>query len=280
MATTFKKSVTFTANAVPSGTLETPGGDVFFVATVSGTLLPNIPGKFRTAEFEQTLQDLEVTVNAGFYNLIIEQGAYNSELITWLDEDGNPHDLTAWAAKMSVRVLQRDNEVVLTVTSPGTGITSVVPYSCIDINEAAGQIELKLLEAETTPLDFDAGVYDLLLYPPATGDNLHEAGIDFTYAIVDASNDDGRAEINIVGGDFSSTLLAGDAILIYGTENSGINDGVYTVVSQSSNQLVLSTPMRADNSQDTTIKMQYLNKNEAVRLVEGNCYLHRRVTEA
>lgn len=223
-------------------------------------------------QFNNALSSLGTLVNAGRYDIIIEQGAVNVEHIKWLNEDGDPHDLTDYAAKLQARVLQRDNEVLFDLSTPNQ----------IVLTPSTGDIVITLTESESEELDFDLGVYDLLLYPkPVVPVNsLAQAGTDFTSAAMVADNGSGRGVVTLTGGTFPFSALNGEVVHIYDTENNDTNGGVYIVHSFTSTVLTLTTPMAADNVPDTTVKIQLLDSDNVVRLVEGNVYLHRRVTEA
>lgn len=225
-----------------------------------------------TVDFNNEFALLETLVTAGKYDIVIEQGALSNEVIRWVDAVGDPQDLTGYAAKLRAMVLQRDGQTLFELDSPNH----------MTLTAATGEIEINLTESESEALDFELGVYDLLLYPPRTPINnyLMEPGVDFTSAAVDADDGNGRAVVTLTGGTFNYTLLPGDVVHIYDTENNDVNGGVYTVYSQTSTILTLTTTMAGDNSTDTSLKIQALDTDNVIRLLEGNVYLHRRVTQA
>jgi len=234
---------------------DTPTGDVF-VATDS-------PDTF--------LDTLEATVNAGLHDLVIEQGALKSELVTWLDEDGTVHDLTSYGAKLSAKVGYDDASPLFILDSPNQLVITAVD----------GQIEIRMTESDTDGLTFSRGIYDLLVYPPLTGTQyLIEAVTDFTSAAINDDSGSSRGAITLTGGTFVTTdFPVGAVVHIYNAEDA-INEGVFTVYSITSTIMTLTEVLGVDNATDTTIKIQRLDADNVVRLIEGNVFLSRTVTTA
>lgn len=90
---------------------------------------------------------------AGKYDIVIEQGATFSRVITWKDASGTPVDLTGYSARMEVRNSVASGQPILALTS-GQGIT---------LGGTAGTITLSISAVDTAALDFSNARYDLEL---------------------------------------------------------------------------------------------------------------------
>ena len=87
------------------------------------------------------------------YNLVIEQGARFYRLIYWLDEDGNGVDLSSYTAKMQGRQTKSASGTLFEWTSAAGDITL----------GSDGSIVIDVDDSDTATLDFDYGLYDLVL---------------------------------------------------------------------------------------------------------------------
>lgn len=88
---------------------------------------------------------------AGTYNIIADQGATLSRVITWKDSSGVPVNLTGYTARMQIRPTLDSTTVTLELTTANSRIT---------LGGATGTITLN---ADSTVMNMSAGayVYDL-----------------------------------------------------------------------------------------------------------------------
>lgn len=87
------------------------------------------------------------------YDIAIYQGSTWARQLTWLDDAGDPFNLTGYTARMQVRDQQNSVELLELTTEDGR----------IALGGAAGTISLTLTAAETAALTWVWGVYDLEL---------------------------------------------------------------------------------------------------------------------
>lgn len=85
---------------------------------------------------------------AGQYNIVADQGATFSRVITWKSDSGAPIDLTGYSARMQVRQRYVSDTTVLSLTSPSSGIM---------LGTTNGQVTLSV--AATTMAAVNAGDY-------------------------------------------------------------------------------------------------------------------------
>jgi hypothetical protein len=90
---------------------------------------------------------------AGKYDIVIEQGATFSRVITWKDSSNNPVDLTGYAARLQIRPTIGSGEPILTLTDGGG----------IELGGLAGTIALTISATQTAALNFSTANYDLEL---------------------------------------------------------------------------------------------------------------------
>lgn len=90
---------------------------------------------------------------AGNYNIIIDQGAHFSRLITITDPDGELFDLTDFTARMHMRTEIDSPDIMAELTTENGRIV---------LGGTAGTVEL-VLTADVTETFDDEGVYDLEL---------------------------------------------------------------------------------------------------------------------
>lgn len=95
----------------------------------------------------------DMTIQAGRYDFVIEQGAGFDRTLYWKDEDGNPINLTGYTAEMKIKVLVGAAETVVTLTDE-SGIT---------LGGAEGTIDIALTSAQTNDMTFTWAYYDLEL---------------------------------------------------------------------------------------------------------------------
>ena len=94
-------------------------------------------------------------MTAGIYNLIVEQGATFTRVITWKDSDDALVDLTNYTARMMARVNFTDASPIFELTTENGGIA---------LGGAAGTITLTISATDTAAFDAQVhGVYDLEL---------------------------------------------------------------------------------------------------------------------
>lgn len=97
-------------------------------------------------------------MSAGKYTLFMDQGAYLTRTMTYLDPDQEPIDLTGFTARMQIRGYPQSEVVWLTLTSEsGEGIT---------IGGADGTVVIEITSAQTADITTD-GFYDIELIAPS-----------------------------------------------------------------------------------------------------------------
>jgi hypothetical protein len=87
-------------------------------------------------------------------NLTVEQGATFSKRLVWKDKNRRPINITGWTARMQIRKIVADPNLILELSTANGRI----------VFTAAGTIELRLTAQETSTLQ--AGVYDLEMVAP------------------------------------------------------------------------------------------------------------------
>jgi len=93
-------------------------------------------------------------MTAGKLDIIIEQGATFSRVLTWKDEDEDPVNLTGYSARMQAREHQASTEPFIDLTTANGGIT---------LGGSGGTITLSVAATITGAIAADSGVYDLEL---------------------------------------------------------------------------------------------------------------------
>jgi hypothetical protein len=109
--------------------------------------------------------------------LLIEQGATWGINVIVSQEDGTPKDLTDCQAYMQVRTQpdSADPPLVSLSTDPGGGISVQGPQGLLAVN---------LTRQQTAALDWQQGVYDLLIiYPDDTSERVLAGGIGVSAAV-------------------------------------------------------------------------------------------------
>ena len=86
---------------------------------------------------------------AGQYNIVADQGATFSRIITWKDDTGTPVNLTGYSARMQVRQRYVSSTAVLSLTS--------TPAAGISLGTTNGQITV--IVAAATMAGIEAGEY-------------------------------------------------------------------------------------------------------------------------
>jgi hypothetical protein len=87
----------------------------------------------------------------------IKKGATYSYELTWLNDAGNPVDLTDCTAEIQVRSHVDAATALLTCTTANGRLT---------ITELTGKITINLTDEVTALLEGDGGEYDLFVYHP------------------------------------------------------------------------------------------------------------------
>lgn len=94
-------------------------------------------------------------MTAGIQNLVIEQGATFTKVLTWKDSANVAIDLTAYTARMQARATIAAATTIFSLTSsPAAGIT---------LGGAAGTITITLTATETAAITADTAYYDIEL---------------------------------------------------------------------------------------------------------------------
>jgi len=96
----------------------------------------------------------------GIYNFIVPQGSDFSLQINLKDADGDPIDLTGYAARMQLRVTPDASAAILSLTNINGGINLNSPDT--------GSLKLNFSAAITTPLVANEYDYDLELVDGAS----------------------------------------------------------------------------------------------------------------
>jgi hypothetical protein len=91
---------------------------------------------------------------AGTYNILADQGATFTRVITWTNSAGSPVNLTGYTARMSLRTTYTDTTVALSLTTENGRIT---------LGGALGTITLNVDAATMATLAAKSYVYDLEL---------------------------------------------------------------------------------------------------------------------
>lgn len=89
---------------------------------------------------------------AGQYNIIADQGATFSRLITWKSDSGTPIDITGYSGRMQVRQRFVSDTAVLSLTSPSSGIS---------LGTTNGQITITVSASTMAGIDSGDYRYDL-----------------------------------------------------------------------------------------------------------------------
>ncbi len=91
-------------------------------------------------------------------DLIIDQGSVFTKGLRYKNSDGNLVDLSGYTAAMYIKEDYDDSSALIELTTTNGRIT---------LGGAAGTVDLFINATDTAALDFERGVYDLELTPPA-----------------------------------------------------------------------------------------------------------------
>lgn len=104
---------------------------------------------------------------AGRYLLTIEQGATTDLLLEYKDSNGNPVDLSGYAARMQIRPSVDSSTTHLSLTnvtaSDGTGLNLTPTSASLTLPRTSGSVGLFISAATSSGLSFTEGVYDIEL---------------------------------------------------------------------------------------------------------------------
>lgn len=100
---------------------------------------------------------------AGRYDIALEAGSVFQQTVTWNDSNGAAVNLTGYSARLAIRRGIADTDPLLTLTSPGGGLT---------LGGSAGTIAIRITAIQTatlatSPIVSRLGRYDLELVPPS-----------------------------------------------------------------------------------------------------------------
>lgn len=95
---------------------------------------------------------------AGIYNIVADQGATLSRVITWRDSARNAYNLTGYTARMHVRATVEASTTILELTTANGRIT---------LGGATGQITLTVSATDMAALTPGKYVYDLEIVSPS-----------------------------------------------------------------------------------------------------------------
>jgi hypothetical protein len=95
---------------------------------------------------------------AGIYNIVADQGATLSRVITWRDSAKTPYNITGYTARMHVRSTVESSSTVLELTTENGRIS---------LGGSTGQVTLAVTAAVMAAVTADKYVYDLELISPA-----------------------------------------------------------------------------------------------------------------
>lgn len=93
-----------------------------------------------------------MTAIADSYEFTVDQGATINTLITWLDQDGEPIDLTTFTARMQVRPDYDSDSILLDLTTENGMIT---------LGGLSGTITLNVPATDMEAIAYGQYVYDL-----------------------------------------------------------------------------------------------------------------------
>lgn len=93
---------------------------------------------------------------AGLYDMLCEQGATFTRVITWKDSAGDIVNLSGFTARMQVRSTVKASSTLVSLTSENGGLVFKSPRSL-------GQVEIVLTATATADLTPGTYVYDLEL---------------------------------------------------------------------------------------------------------------------
>lgn len=96
---------------------------------------------------------------AGVYNILADQGATFTRVITWTNSAGSPINLTGYTARMSLRVTYADSTVALSLTTENGRIS---------LGGVLGTITLNVDASTMANLSAKSYVYDLEMVNGAT----------------------------------------------------------------------------------------------------------------
>jgi hypothetical protein len=92
------------------------------------------------------------------YDIYIPKGATYDQTFTWKDDSGHIYDLSAYTARMQIRV---------TVTAPDPPIISLTTENDgITLTSTDPNISLFISDTDTSSVTISSGVYDLELKAP------------------------------------------------------------------------------------------------------------------
>jgi len=194
-------------------------------------------------------------------NYEIEHGArWYPDVILWNDSDGNPTDISSYASKLVIRA-NKDSAAALETLSSAFGD--------LILGGGAGTIQIDMSGERTRDMTaFTRAVYDLLMFPYVGSAVVATA--DYTNATIDVDDDSDGATITANGGASPfSVFSADDYIAITLSENG--HEGVYKISSTDSDSLITlgENLPGTDNITDTSISIQELSNENAVRLISG-----------
>lgn len=95
---------------------------------------------------------------AGIYNIVADQGATLSRVVTWRDSAKRPNNITGYTARMQVRSTVESATVVLELTTENGRII---------LGGATGQVTLSVPATTMAAITADKYVYDIELVSPA-----------------------------------------------------------------------------------------------------------------
>jgi len=198
----------------------------------------------------------------------MEQGSrWYPDVILWNDSDGDPVDITSYAAKLQIRATKSASSALETMSSA---------FGDITLGGGAGTIQLDMSGERTRDITaFTRAVYDLMMFPHV-GSAIVAAG-SYTSATVDVDDGNDRSVITADGGTPFSVLSADDYVAITLSENG--HEGVFKIYSVTNTILTLTETLSGtDNAADTAISIQELSNENAIRLIEGAIYRNLGVT--
>ena len=138
---------------------EAPEGGIPGDPTIEEISQPSITGAYPVSGRSKML-------TAALLDFTMEQGVVFDRTIVYYDENDNPVDLTAYSARMSVRINPGDATAQLVFSSAEGGAAD----GSIVLGGAAGTIRILATSTVTAALDFDRAFYDLELSPSGAAD--------------------------------------------------------------------------------------------------------------
>lgn len=240
------------------------GSDTVVGATPESGQIANETANFIDIDREETLME------AGKFNLVIEQGSTFDKVFEWLDEDGAKVDLSNFRAAFEIR--ENVGGTRLLQASTGNGM--------ITIDDTEDTITFDIPAATTEALSFNTAIYNLELYKEGAV-SASEAG-SWSSTTFDVDNGSSKGELTANGGTPFSGFSVGDIVMVtITTANFTDFGGLYEIDAVTDTVMTFKTLLNAsaDGAGSTDITILTMDTSQFIRLAEGIVELSREVLE-